>query len=106
MNPSDARPPGRETSGEAWEKARTKICRDLSLSAELGVDTARWATGLDELDELESLTKLRAAVDARIPVVDLPEALLEVRRVGSPGPSRVLADRPRSRRRRARCSCR
>ncbi|MER5326009.1 hypothetical protein [Streptosporangium roseum] len=35
-------------------------------------------TGLDRLDEPATLTALRADVDARIPVVDLPEALLEV----------------------------
>ncbi|WTD54845.1 Tn3 family transposase [Streptosporangium sp. NBC_01639] len=35
-------------------------------------------TGLERLDEPASLTALRADVDARIPVVDLPEALLEV----------------------------
>ncbi|WP_326640333.1 Tn3 family transposase [Streptosporangium sp. NBC_01755] len=35
-------------------------------------------TGLDKLDEPASLTALRADVDARIPAVDLPEALLEV----------------------------
>ncbi|MCW2917316.1 MAG: tnpA [Actinomycetia bacterium] len=105
-------------SGEAWEKARPKICRDLGLTEQPGVDTERWAqtldssykqlaaglsgqddnvrnewlriersddgkphlvlTGLDKLDEPESLTALRADVDFRIPVVDLPEALLEV----------------------------
>lgn len=35
-------------------------------------------TGLDKLDEPESLQELRDDVDSRIPVVDLPEALLEV----------------------------
>ncbi|MEV0757961.1 DUF4158 domain-containing protein [Streptosporangium sp. NPDC050280] len=35
-------------------------------------------TGLERLDEPASLTALRADIDARIPVVDLPEALLEV----------------------------
>jgi TnpA family transposase len=35
-------------------------------------------TGLDKLDEPDSLCVLRADVDSRIPVVDLPEALLEV----------------------------
>jgi TnpA family transposase len=35
-------------------------------------------TGLDRLGEPDSLTGLRADVDARIPIVDLPEALLEV----------------------------
>lgn len=105
-------------SGQAWEKARSMVCRDLGLSAEPGVDTARWAatldssykqlaaglsgdddtlqnewlrierspegkerlvlTGLEKLDEPASLTALRADVDSRIPIVDLPEALLEV----------------------------
>ncbi|CAO5235068.1 Tn3 family transposase [Frankia sp. AgKG'84/4] len=37
-------------------------------------------TGLDKLDEPASLAALRADVDARIPVVDLTEALLEVHR--------------------------
>ncbi|MEU4232856.1 Tn3 family transposase [Nonomuraea sp. NPDC026600] len=35
-------------------------------------------TGLDRLDEPASLTTLRTDIDARIPIVDLPEALLEV----------------------------
>ncbi len=35
-------------------------------------------TGLDRLDEPASLQALRADVDARMPVVELPEALLEV----------------------------
>ncbi|TDD24726.1 hypothetical protein E1294_04570 [Nonomuraea diastatica] len=35
-------------------------------------------TGLDRLDEPASLTALRAGIDARMPIVDLPEALLEV----------------------------
>jgi hypothetical protein len=35
-------------------------------------------TGLDRLDEPASLTKLRDDIDARMPIVDLPEALLEV----------------------------
>ncbi|MGH3833795.1 MAG: Tn3 family transposase [Pseudonocardiaceae bacterium] len=35
-------------------------------------------TGLDKLDEPDSLTALRADVDARIPTLDLPEAILEV----------------------------
>ena len=35
-------------------------------------------SGLDKLDEPDSLQALRANVDSRIPVVDLPEALLEV----------------------------
>lgn len=104
-------------AGEAWEKARPNICRDLSLSPQPGVDVKRWAstldfaykqlaaglsgdddvrndwvrietdstgkdrlvlTGLEKLDEPASLTALRADVDARIPVVDLSEAVLEV----------------------------
>src|SRR5438067_7205618 len=35
-------------------------------------------TGLDRLDEPDSLTELRDDIDARIPIVYLPEALLEV----------------------------
>lgn len=35
-------------------------------------------TGLERLDEPDSLTELREDVDSRIPIVDLPEALLEV----------------------------
>ncbi|GAA5771509.1 hypothetical protein Aros01_08048 [Streptosporangium roseum] len=35
-------------------------------------------TGLDRLDEPASLTALRADIDARMSIVDLPEALLEV----------------------------
>ncbi|MBV9729408.1 MAG: Tn3 family transposase [Pseudonocardiales bacterium] len=35
-------------------------------------------TGLDRLDEPHSLAELREDVDSRIPIVDLPEALLEV----------------------------
>lgn len=35
-------------------------------------------TGLDRLDEPDSLIELRDDVDSRIPIVDLPEALLEV----------------------------
>ncbi|MFI5898312.1 DUF4158 domain-containing protein [Actinoplanes sp. NPDC051513] len=35
-------------------------------------------TGLDRLDEPASLTALRAGIDARMPIVDLPDALLEV----------------------------
>ena len=35
-------------------------------------------TGLDKLDEPDSLQALRADVDARIPILDLPEAILEV----------------------------
>jgi Tn3 transposase DDE domain len=43
-------------------------------------------TGLDRLGEPGSLTELRADVDARIPIVDLPEALLEVHSwTGCPG---------------------
>jgi TnpA family transposase len=98
-------------AGEAWERARPQVCRDLDLHPEPGVDVARWAarldgayrqladgladnpavrieqrdgkdhlvlTGLDRLDEPASLQQLRAAVEARMPVVELPEALLEV----------------------------
>jgi TnpA family transposase len=97
--------------GEAWEKARPQVCRDLDLSPEPGVDVDRWAarlddayrqlaegladnpsvrieqrdgkdhlilTGLDKLDEPPSLTALRDDVDARLPVAQLPEVLLEV----------------------------
>jgi TnpA family transposase len=97
--------------GEAWDKARGQVCRDLDLSPEPGVDVDRWAarldgayrqlaegladnpsvrieqrdgkdhlvlTGLDKLDEPPSLTALRDDVDARLPVAQLPEVLLEV----------------------------
>lgn len=33
--------------GEAWEKARPQVCRDLDLSPEAGVDVDRWAARLD-----------------------------------------------------------
>jgi len=97
--------------GEAWERARPQVCRELDLSPEPGADVDRWAarldgayrqlaegladnpsvrieqrdgkdhlilTGLDKLDEPPSLEALRDDVDARLPVVQLPEVLLEV----------------------------
>ncbi|MDP9842184.1 hypothetical protein J2853_001395 [Streptosporangium lutulentum] len=56
-------------------------------------------TGLEKLDEPASLTALRADVDARIPVVDLSEAVLEVRGPtcaprSSPSPSAVSTSSP------------
>jgi hypothetical protein len=33
--------------GEAWEKARGQVCRDLDLDPEPGVDVDRWAERLD-----------------------------------------------------------
>lgn len=104
-------------TGAEWDKARPKICDELGLSPEPGIDVERWAhtldlsyrqlaaglsggddghndwvrlgkddsgkdrlilTGLERLDEPASLAALRADVNSRIPIVDLPEALLEV----------------------------
>jgi hypothetical protein len=91
----------------AWNAARSTICRSLghSLSAEETItalsreldQTYRTVaanlgarieqvdgkddlvvTPLDKLDEPDSLVKLREAVNARLPRVDLPEVLLEI----------------------------
>jgi hypothetical protein len=55
-------------------------------------------TGLDKLDEPPSLIKLRDAVFARLPRVDLPEVLLEIHaRTGLGGGKelcKILADHP------------
>ncbi len=94
-------------TGPAWEAARPAICRTLGLStdaaAEIGRLSGRLNTAyretaanlpkntsvqldggelalstLDKLDEPPSLVALRAAVQARMPRVDLPEILLEL----------------------------
>ena len=94
-------------AGSAWEAARPSICRTLGLStdgpaevARLGerLDAAYQATAanlpknaavqvdggelvlsaLDKLEEPPSLVALKAAVAARMPLVDLPELLLEM----------------------------
>ena len=94
--------------GAAWEAARPAVCRSLGLpqsaaeaiarlSAQIDAAYRRVAadlpknsyvrfepsgemvlTGLDKLDEPDSLVALREAVEARLPRVELPELLLEM----------------------------
>ncbi len=93
--------------GAAWEAARPAICRTLGLSTDAGAEVARLGgrldaayrttaanlpanvgvrvedddlvlSALDKLEEPASLVALRAAVQARMPRLDLPELLLEV----------------------------
>ncbi|MBV8917195.1 MAG: Tn3 family transposase, partial [Bradyrhizobium sp.] len=93
--------------GAAWEAARPAICRTIGLSTDAGAEVTRLSerldaayrttianlpsnasvqvdgdelvlTALDKLEEPASLVALRAAVQARMPRVDLPELLLEM----------------------------
>jgi Domain of unknown function (DUF4158)/Tn3 transposase DDE domain len=94
-------------AGPAWEAARPAICRTLGLSTDAGAEIGRLSerldttyrataanlpenasvqvegdelvlSALDKLDEPPSLVALRAAVEVRMPRVDLPELLLEL----------------------------
>ena len=94
-------------AGSAWEAARPSICRTLGLSTDGSAEVARLAerldaayqdtaanlpknaavqvdggelvlSALDKLEEPPSLVALKAAVAARMPLVDLPELLLEM----------------------------
>jgi hypothetical protein len=94
-------------AGSAWEAARPSICRTLGLSTDGPTEVARMAerldaayqdtaanlpknaavqvdggelglSALDKLEEPPSLVALKAAVAARMPLVDLPELLLEM----------------------------
>ena len=94
-------------AGSAWEAARPSICRTLGLSTDGPAEVARLAdrldaayqdtavnlhknsavqvdggelvlSALDKLEEPPSLIALKAAVAARMPLVDLPELLLEM----------------------------
>jgi TnpA family transposase len=94
--------------GAAWEAARPAVCRSLGLSQSADEEIARLSarldaayrrvganlphnahvrfepdgkmvlSGLDKLEEPESLTDLRREVEARLPYVQLPEMLLEI----------------------------
>ena len=92
--------------GTAWEAARPTICRTVGLSIDASTEVARLSarldaayrataanvpananvrldgdelvlTALDKLEEPPSLVALKAAVQARLPRVDLSELLLE-----------------------------
>ena len=94
-------------AGSAWEAARPSICRTLGLSNDGPTEVARMAerldaayqdtaanlpknaavqvdggelglSALDKLEEPPSLVALKTAVAARMPLVDLPELLLEM----------------------------
>jgi TnpA family transposase len=94
--------------GAAWEAARPAVCRSLGLSKSADEEIAKLSaqldaayrrvasnlpnnahvrfepdgemvlTGLDKLEEPDSLIALRREVEARLPYVQFPEMLLEI----------------------------
>ena len=94
-------PPGYETSflprftaplfsglalGDQLDDAYRRASKSLAVNTDVRIEKRKGrdrlcVTPLDKLDEPESLIELRDRVNALIPRVDLPEALLEVQRL-------------------------
>jgi Tn3 transposase DDE domain len=84
VSPSDrwGDPRAKLLQGEAWESARAQVCRTLGREStpENEQDTLV-ITGLDRIIEPASLQQLRGQVQERLPLVDLPEVILEIERL-------------------------
>ena len=62
----------------SWRQAAEMLPASTAMRLRAGEDPGLVLAALDKLDEPPSLVALRAAVQARIPRVDLPEILLEI----------------------------
>ena len=83
LNRHEAPEPELDALAQTLETAYQQTAAHFSTNAAVRIEPVKGRdtltlTGLDKLDEPPSLLKLRDAVLARLPRVDLPEVLLEI----------------------------
>ena len=83
LNRHESPEPELHTLAQALETAYQRTAANFSTNAAVRIEPVKGRdtltlTGLDKLEEPPSLLKLREAVLARLPRVDLPEVLLEI----------------------------